>query len=256
MSKPVSGVQLFTLRDFCKTVPDLQTTLKRVADIGYTTVQVSGVAVTDDEAVAQAARDAGLEIAITHMSWESFENDLEGVIKRHKIFNCKHTAIGMAPKRYFEPGGLELFIEDLRPIAKRLAEEGMDFSYHNHNNELVKHGNSTWLQTLYEKSGPEILKAEIDTYWIQAGGADPAKWVEFCADRMPVLHVKDMTIAKEREQRFAPVGEGNLNWERILSAAEKSNVKYLMVEQDRCFDDDPFDCIAKSYKNLKAMGYP
>ena len=36
------GAQLYTVRDFCKTLDDFSETLKKVADIGYTTVQVSG----------------------------------------------------------------------------------------------------------------------------------------------------------------------------------------------------------------------
>lgn len=36
------GAQLYTVRDFCKTLEDFSETLKRIADIGYTTVQVSG----------------------------------------------------------------------------------------------------------------------------------------------------------------------------------------------------------------------
>ena len=34
------GAQLYTVRDFCKTLDGFSETLKKVADIGYTTVQV------------------------------------------------------------------------------------------------------------------------------------------------------------------------------------------------------------------------
>ena len=37
------GIQLYTLRDYCKTPEDIYNTLKRVADIGYTCVQMSGI---------------------------------------------------------------------------------------------------------------------------------------------------------------------------------------------------------------------
>ena len=37
------GAQFYTVRDFCKTKEGLFESLKKVADIGYTAVQLSGV---------------------------------------------------------------------------------------------------------------------------------------------------------------------------------------------------------------------
>ena len=59
---------------------------------------------------------------------------------------------------------------------RKLAKEGMDSSYHNH--ELAKYGNKTWLEILYEQASPEQLKVEIDVHWIQAGGGDPVAWIK------------------------------------------------------------------------------
>jgi sugar phosphate isomerase/epimerase len=150
--------------------------------------------------------------------------------------------------------GLKKFLDELAPIAEKLAAEGMDFSYHNHNHELIKHDGQTWLAMLYEQAPPEMLKAEIDTYWIQAGGGDPAAWVLKCAGREPLLHLKDFTMAPPREQRFAEIGEGNMNWPAILKAAKEGGVEWYLVEQDRCYDRDPFESLAISYRNLNAMG--
>jgi len=75
------------------------------------------------------------------------------------------------------------------------------------------------------------------------------------ADRQPLLHLKDMTISEDREQIFCPVGEGNLNWELILKTAEEIGVEFMLVEQDNCYGADPFECLAKSYQNVSAMGY-
>ena len=59
----------------------------------------------------------------------------------------------------------------------------------------------------------------------------------------------------DSERRFAEIGEGNLNWPAILAAAESAGVAYMLVEQDNCYGKNPFDCLAKSYQNLKQMGY-
>ena len=255
MTKPVIGAQLYTLREYEKTMPEIAKTLKKVAAIGYKTVQVSSFGPADPKDVTRAAEDAGLQIVSTHTDWSRFLNELDEVILEHKLWKCSHPAIGGLPDEYFCEDGIKRFLDELLPVAERLKKEGMDFSYHNHNHELVKYGKKTWLASVYDNSDPSVLKAEIDTYWITAGGGDPADWVKRCSGRIPLLHCKDMIVTKEREQRFSEVGEGNLNWNAILKQAEQSGVEYLLVEQDNCYGRDPFESLAISYKNLSSWGY-
>lgn len=255
MSKPKVGAQLYTLREYEKTLPDFTESMKKVAAIGYKTVQVSGVGVKDAKEIVNVTDGEGLEIATTHMGWPRFLNELDAVIEEHKIMKCKHPAIGGLPGEYHCEDGHKKFIDELKPIAEKLAAEGMDFSYHNHNHEMVKYGGRTWLAALYEDSSPDVLKAEIDTHWIVAGGGDPIEWIKKLSGRMPILHLKDMIVNEKREKLFAEIGEGNLNWKGILPAAEAAGVEYMMVEQDNCYGQDPFACLATSYRNLKAMGY-
>jgi sugar phosphate isomerase/epimerase len=254
MSKPVLGAQLYTVRDFTKTAEGFAESLKKVADIGYTAVQISGIGPINQEEVAKMVEDAGITVAATHIGWNQLLEDVEAVIEQHKLWKCVHVAIGGLPGEYHSAEGIDKFLDELPPIAERLSEEGMDFSYHNHNHELIRYGDKTWLAMLYEKADPKHLKAEIDTYWIQAGGGDPAAWVRKCAGREPLLHLKDMAMAPGREQRFAEIGEGNLNWQAILEAAKEGGVEWYLIEQDRCYDRDPFESLAISYNNLKGMG--
>ena len=254
MGKHVVGAQLYTVREFTKTAKGIAESLKKVADIGYTAIQISGFGPVDPKEVAKMVEDNGLTVASTHRSWDAFLNDLDTEIEIHKLWKCNHPAIGGLPGTYRGPDGLKRFLGELAPIAKKLAAEGMDFSYHNHNHELVKYDGKTWLAMLYDQAPPDMLKAEIDTYWIQAGGGDPTAWVEKCAGREPLLHLKDMIVTPEREQRFAEIGEGNLNWPAILKAAKAGGVEWYLVEQDRCYDNDPFESLAISYRNLVEMG--
>jgi sugar phosphate isomerase/epimerase len=250
----VLGAQLYTVREFIQTIPDIAETLKKVADIGYTAVELAALPVGPKE-VARLVEDAGLAVAGAHMSWDRFLNELDEVIAEHKMWHCTHAVIsGLFSPEYCSLDGLERFLDELGPVAERLAQEGIDFSYHNHNHELMRYGEKTWLEMLYEQADPDVLKAEIDVYWIQAGGGDPAAWVRKCAGRQPLLHLKDMSMGPGREQRMAEIGEGNLNWPAILQAAEDGGVEWYLVEQDRCYDRDPFESLAISYRNLQAMG--
>ena len=255
MSKPVVGAQLFTLRDFQKTLPDFAESMKKVAAIGYKTVQVSGVGPVDAKDIVSVTDGEGLEIATTHMGWPRFQDELDAVIEEHKTFKCKHPAIGGLPGEYFSEDGLKKFIDELAPVSEKLAAEGMDFSYHNHSHEFVKYGGRTWLGALYEDTSADMLKAELDTHWVTAGGGDPCEWIAKVAGRMPILHLKDFAVNADRGRQFAEIGEGNQNWKGIMIEAEKAGVEYMMVEQDDCYGRDPFESLAISYNNLKGMGY-
>ena len=254
MPDSVLGAQLYTCREFTKTIPGVEQTLGKVRDIGYTAVQISGFGPVEAKEVAKVVADSGLSVAATHMGWDSFLEDLDTVIETHKLWGCTHAAVGGLPGEYHSAEGIKRFLLELGPVAEKLAAEGLDFSYHNHNHELARIGRKTWLDTLYEQASPDRLKAEIDTYWITAGGGDPAAWIRKCAGREPLLHLKDMAVTSDREQRFAPIGEGNLNWPAILEAAAAGGVQWYLVEQDRCYDQDCFEALAVSYRNLKAMG--
>jgi sugar phosphate isomerase/epimerase len=204
--------------------------------------------------VARLCQQNNLVIASSHTNWDRFLNQLDEVIDIHRLWNCRHPAIGGLPPAYFSLEGLERFLEELQPVVERLSQAGMDFSYHNHSHELARFSGKTWLARLYEAASPRLLKAEIDTYWIQAGGGDPAQWVRRCAGREPLLHLKDMAVTPAREQRMAEVGEGNLNWPAILQEARQGGVEWYLVEQDDTYGRDPFESLAISYQNLQHLG--
>jgi sugar phosphate isomerase/epimerase len=248
------GAQLYTVTKYTQTIPDIAKTFKKISNIGYDGVQISAIGRVEPEKVAEIAEDTGLKIAGTHIDWNRFLNDLDGVIAENKIWDCNHAATGGLPSLYHSLEGINQFLQELEPITNKLASEDIDFSYHNHNHELSRCGKKPWLEVLYEKASPKMLKAELDVYWIQAGGGDPVFWIKRCAGREPLIHLKDMTVTSRGEQRYAEIGEGNMNWPAIIQAAEESGVEWYLVEQDNCYDRNPFESLTISYNNLKALG--
>ncbi len=250
MDKPV-GLNLYSLRNLIQTEEGLDGALEKIKEMGYDGVQVSGIRDLDPAVIARIIAGHELEIAITHISWDLFKDDLQKVIEIHRLYKCSHAAVGSLPKEYNSLEGARRFCSEVVPVAEGLASEGLDFSYHNHSHELAKYEGKTWLQTVIEQVPGSLLKFEIDTYWIQAGGGDPAEWIRRCDGRIPVLHAKDMIVTPEREQRFAPVGSGNLEWDRIMEAAAQSGVQWYVVEQDEFYEADPFEDVATSCRWLK-----
>ncbi len=254
MTKPVLAAQLYTVREYTRTAQDFAASMKKIHEIGYQAVQVSAIGPIPHQEVKAIVEDLGLTICNTHIPYDRLWNDLDSVIEQHHLWNCRHVAIGSLPAAYREEGeaGYRRFAQEASQVGEKLHAAGLTFSYHNHSFEFERFGKRTALDIIYEESDPRYLQAEIDTYWVQHGGGDPAAWIRRMKGRMPVVHLKDMVIV-DRQQVMAEVGEGNLNWPAILDACREAGVEWYAVEQDIC-RRDPFESLRISYENLRAMG--
>ena len=247
------GAQLFTLRDFCKTTEDFSQTLARVAEIGYTTVQVSGVCPYEPAWLKAELDKNGLTCAITHTSFDRMLESPETVLAEHKIFGCDYIGIG-----YYnglrEEEDLDRLVDAAHKLGKVFAPAGAKFMYHNHYEEMNRGADGkTRLISLMERTTPEEIGITVDTYWLQYGGADVADYFKALAGRIDCVHFKDMRVVG-KEIRMAPVGEGSINFEKLIPLCYDGGTKYILIEQDNCYGEDPFDCLARSYRYLKAQG--
>lgn len=246
------AAQLYTLREFTKTPAEIADTMKKVAQIGYESVQVSGMGRIEPHELRKIVDGEGLSICATHTAYDRMKNETAAAIEEHNILGCKHPAIGGMPTDYRNADGFHRFAKEASEVAKKLAEGGLTWSYHNHSFELEKFGDKVGLEILRTESDPRYFNLEIDTYWIQHGGGDPAEWISKCKGRIPLLHLKDMGN-KGGQPIMMEIGEGNLNWPKILEAAKKAGVEWYIIEQDTC-QRDPFESLAISLRNVKAMG--
>lgn len=248
--KMIIGAQFYTLRNFCKTLDEFSETLKKVADIGYTSVQISGTCAYEPEWLRDQLKANGLKCAVTHIPGDKLKADPVKVAHDHDIFDCEYVGLG-----YYhfaaEDATTEKFTEEYLPVAKAIHSAGKYFMYHNHDAEFKWENGKTILANLAEKISPELMGFTLDTFWVQAGGGDPAAWIEYLSGRVPCIHLKDYSYGR----KMAVIGEGNINFDRVFKSAEKAGTKYMLVEQDECYGEDPFDCLARSYKYLSSLGF-
>ena len=95
-----------------------------------------------------------------------------------------------------------------------------------------------------------------DSYERQcAAGADIIDWIEILQDRIPCVHFKDMMV-KGFEPRIAAVGDGNINFAKVIAKLkELGKTEHILVEQDNCWGESPFDCLERSYNYITKLGY-
>lgn len=245
------AVILYTLRDFCKTPADLAKTLKKVRDIGYTAVQVSGIGKVPAADLNKMLADNGLTCCATHENGDEIRHETEKVIDFLQELGCTYTA-------YPFPMGIDLakkedwtaLIQDLDKAGEKMAAAGITLCYHNHHQEFVQFDGKTALQRIYDETSPSNLQAELDTYWVQFGGGNPVDWVKQMSGRTPLLHLKDFHITPEGKQLYCEIGNGTLDFPSIVKAADEGGCKWFIVEQDVC-PGDPFDSIKISFDYIK-----
>ncbi|MBM4164137.1 MAG: sugar phosphate isomerase/epimerase [Lentisphaerae bacterium] len=247
------AAQLYTLRDHLKTPADIAASLKKVRQIGYRAVQVSGLGPIEESELNRILQGEGLTCCATHESGAKILDETAAVIARLQKLNCRYTA-------YPYPAGVDFgSLPTVLDLAARLdkagqlmREAGLVLTYHNHAMEFQRLEGKLVLDWLYEKTDARHLQGEIDTYWVQHGGSDPVAWCRKLKGRLPLLHLKDYTVIGGKPA-FAPVGQGNLDIPAIVNAAEASGCEWFIVEQDDCYGADPFEALAHSYRYLSTL---
>ena len=247
MKKSQIAAQCYTLRDYLRTPSSVDRAFAKVREIGFEAVQISGTA-TDPAAIKKYADLNGLTICATHESGDSLIGNTDAVIEKLNLYNCKHTAFPCPYEWQVinREAVLEL-AESLEAVAVKMEAAGKVLSYHNHNHEFRKIDGERILDIIY--GAAPHLKAEIDTYWVQMGGCDPAEYVKKYAGRQEIFHLKDFGVLYPRNSIMMPIGAGNLNWNAILPAAEAAGVEWFIIEQDICHKD-PFESLKDSYDYL------
>lgn len=245
------GAQLYTCRDLLKTPADIADTLKKIRQIGYTAVQVSGMGPIAEEELAKILEGEGLTCCATHENGAKILNETQSVIDRLAKLKCAITA-------YPFPAGVDMastasvdaLIAGLDAAGAKMAAAGQILCYHNHNHEFRKLEGTTILERIFAKTSPMHLQGEPDTYWVQYGGGDCVAWCERLTRRMPIIHLKDYMTNDQNQHQLCEIGVGNLDFKKIIPAAEKAGCRWFVVEQDTC-PGHPLDSLAKSFRYIQ-----
>ncbi|MCX6343744.1 MAG: sugar phosphate isomerase/epimerase [Armatimonadetes bacterium] len=245
------AAQLYTIRDFIQTPEDIASSLKKIREIGYSAIQISGMGPIDEGELSRILQGEGLTCCATHEPGARIISEPEAIVERLNKLDCKYTA-------YPYPAGVDFstldavksFAADLNSAGKVLYDSGKTLAYHNHQIEFRRFAGQTILDIIYAETDPRYLQGEIDAYWVQYGGGNPLDWCKKLKGRLPLLHMKDYMITNDNQPTFAEIGNGNLDWKSIVAEAESGGCEWFIVEQDTCAGD-PFDSLRISFEYVE-----
>jgi len=259
------GLALYTVRDAMG--EDAKATLKAVADAGYQNIESANYA--DGKFYNMSPADfksylgeLGLNPISTHQGTVTLEN-ADAMMADVKAAGFEYFVIPVPPMGMFEfnserrtmsmNGTAVELAKILDTLGQKANEAGLQLLYHNHDFEFKENADGVVIiDYLLENCKPEFVNFQMDLYWVTKAGADPVAYFEKYPGRFKIWHVKDM----DHQGRFAPVGNGKIDFARILAEKEKSGMEYYMVEQDATFDGlKPLEAIKISHAGLKKFGF-
>ena len=255
------SLQMYTLRDFTKTPEDLRETIFKLRDIGFSMIQYSIPKTFDTKQVKAIFDEAKMKNDSVFCALNDLDDRANEIICQCDMFETQRIRVGSIPRELsVSASGYREYTNILNKAGQAYKKEGKKFLYHFHAFEFIRFGDTTGIDILLDESDPEVLEIIPDTHWIQTGGKDPETFLRQHKDRFVYMHAKDYELGPREDMleahaaRYAPVGEGNLDWNGILSACKDAGVMSYGIEQDEFYGRDPFDAVKSSFDFLASMG--
>lgn len=257
------GVQLYTLRNEMNT--DLIGTLENVAKIGFTHIENIGYKEglfygLPKEEFKKILADNNLKMYSGHTetgqnnpaeihtmvnNWEKHCEDVAFMDQKYVVCAYLHEGERQTIDQYKSLAQL------FNKCGEKAKEFGLQFAFHHHDFEFVKIDDIVPFDILLNETDPELVKFELDHYWLAKSNVTTDAFYEQYPKRFPLWHIKDM--ADDEAKSFSEVGNGILDWKDIFSKREQSGMEFFYVEQDFCKNFSPLESVKISFDYLASL---
>ena len=254
MDKEKISIQLYTTRKF----QPYHDVLNFFSKSGVRNIELFGLETIKIEDFSKLLNNFNITSESSHCDFDALD-DTSDIINRAKALNIKHVIIP-APSSKGKKSFEEQFLmseEEWNDFGKSLSsyvpifeDSGLTLGYHNHSYEFVplESGKLPIECILYHNKN---LKFEMDLGWAIAGGADPEPWIEKYAERIIACHLKDFfnkdsDLLEHNSQ--SPVGDGFIDWKKILNSIKKTECNLFILEHD-----DPADYKKYTLKSIENL---
>ena len=239
MPAPMISYQLYSSRNF----PTLERQLKMLQKIGFQHVEPFGGLFADVPALRDGLAKNGLTAPSAHLGIQSLRDDFPGTMTRVKSLGIDLAIIPAVPpaERVQDRAGWEALGRELAEYARRAADLGLRFAWHNHHFEFARLPDGAMPLDLILGTEEKLLW-QVDIAWAIRGGQDPVEWINRYAPRVASFHVKDLAPEGENavEDGWEDVGYGRLDWTALLAAMRATPATIYTLEHDNPTDDERF----------------
>lgn len=255
------GIQFYSVKD--RLAADSESTLRAVAEIGYKnweTCAIKGVPYDPQDArsfgfgvTAPEAKALMKELGVTAVGGH-FSRNL--VNRREELLHYLDyqaevglQAIGLAFGEITDLDSCKRNATHYNWIGEECRKRGIQFYYHNHNYEFRMIDGKWALEWILDNCDPDLVRLELDTFWVLRSGNDPAAVIDHFGSRILFLHQKDLAQeaagrvvlgsgditsggARALPEDFTEVGTGIMDIQSIIDHGNRQGVAYIILEQD------------------------
>ena len=247
------GLQLYTVREHLAADPPA--TLTAIRDAGYAHVECMDV--EQVPTLRPLCDDLGLAIRGSFYNWGLVTGNAERIaaalpemaprrsfaetLDLAAAHGLTHVVFGyLLPFERGTVADYQRLCEHLNRAGEAARARGLQHAYHHHSFEfapLDAAGTRGW-DVLLRELDPALTPFEADVFWLRLGGQNPVTLLREHADRVRLLHLKDVAPdatpdfdeAAVPAAAFRDVGAGALDFPALLAAA--GEVDYVAVERD------------------------
>ncbi len=225
------GIQLYTLRDLLE--KDTEGTLAALAKMGYTEVETHSMYGKTPKEFRAILDRVGLKAPSGHYGVPEVTTRIDQTIADAKILGHKYIILPWLDNDMRSADGFRRAAGMMNTAGEKFRSAGLAFGYHNHDFEFKKvDGSRSGYDILLAETDRKAVCFELDLFWIRKGGDDAEAIMQSHKGRFRLVHIKDMAA----DGAMVGVGQGVMDWAKLLKASRKAGVTEFFVEHDEVKD--------------------
>jgi len=244
------GLQLYSVREEMKR--DFEGSLQKVADIGYAEIEFAGFFGRSPQQVRDMLDRIGLRAPSAHIGFDDLSKSLSAVLDTGHTIGLEYIVCPATD------ANLRRTLDDCKRLAETFNKFGagsraanIHFAYHNHDVDFAPVGETSLYEVLLAETDPELVKFEMDLYWVVMANRHPLDYFARFPGRFPMVHVKDMDGTSSRGQ--IELGRGIINFKEIFQHSEQAGIQHYFVEHENLAA--PWPSMRANYEYLKNLRF-
>lgn len=251
------GIQLSSIKAYLQTAQDFDTSVGRLARMGYTEAQLQwhnrDIPIAD---LAASLQTHGLTSWGVQDFYDTMRNDLDYYKRLALATHGPVLCPSGIPDRLLEHGSITLesvkrCAEELNSMQASLAREGITVTFHPRWKEWVPLENGMLITDQLLLLCDPAITLTGDLYHVAISGLSVPDLVRKYKGRQTMVHYKDCVNLTDRQKELVPAGQGCLPAREILDACRESSVACIFAEQES-WSRDAFLCMEESYSFLSS----